>query len=157
MRYEIRFDTEVPADTLRSILAQNFAIDPRRVFIGTLDDRPLDGPPPVVIVTPSAGQQGFGWRLMGDTALADATGLTELELAHLLSQRLGIPSLIDDGTDHPDRWILVTQGGGHGPVITDEDLAEDGDLRIVHALQPIPGAPRLPVVPEHRWDAPPPI
>jgi hypothetical protein len=155
VRYEIRFDAPVPADALQRILAEDFTIPPARVYVGALDDRPIDGEPPVAIAAPPEGQQRFGWVLTGDTDLATATGMTERDLACHLSRRLGLRSLIDDGTADPDRWLLATPEGGCGTVIVDEDAAVDGDLAITHAVEPITGAPELSVVPERRWPAAP--
>ncbi|MFI7157614.1 hypothetical protein [Micromonospora chalcea] len=36
-------------------------------------------------------------------------------------------------------------------MLTDEDAAADGDLRIMHALEPISGEPQLAVVPPPDW------
>jgi len=77
--------------------------------------------------------------------------MSELELARVLSTALGLQALVDDGTQHPDRWVLVARDGTHGRVITDEDAAAAGDLRVEYALEPIPGAPHLRVIPEARW------
>jgi hypothetical protein len=47
--------------------------------------------------------------------------------------------------------LLVSSDGSSGRVIVDEDAAADGDLRVVHALEPINGEPHLTVVPPPEW------
>lgn len=81
----------------------------------------------------SPGQdEGFGWILPVDTELADAAGQGERELAATLARTFGVRALVDDGSIHPDRWLLISTEGSSGRVLTDEDAAADGDLRVVH-------------------------
>ncbi|MCZ7429517.1 hypothetical protein O7607_27535 [Micromonospora sp. WMMA1949] len=103
------------------------------------------------MLTPPDGDEGFGWILTGDTELAAATGLREHDLAVALARAVGVRALVDDGGIHPDRWVLVSADGSSGRVLTDPDAAADGDLRIVHALEPISGEPQLAVVPPPDW------
>jgi hypothetical protein len=145
MRYEIRFDGEVSGYTLRQILVDDFNIAGDQVYMGPVESRPLEGRTPAVIVSPPQRPVGFGWKLIGDEELHQACGLTELELARHLSPQLRLRGLVDDGTADPDLWIMVATDGSTGAVITDEELSEDGDLRVTHALEAIPGAPELPV------------
>jgi len=151
MRYQIHFDGRVEADVLRRALGRRFGIPPSAVYVGRLEDRPVSADRPVAIVTPPEGPGGFGWTLIGDRELAEATRLSELDLARVLAQELNLRALVDDGTAHPDRWILVASDGSHGPVIVDEDAAAEGDLRIDHAQAPIPGEPGLRVIPAPRY------
>jgi len=137
MLYEIRFDDEVHAAGLYRILGQRFGIAPAAIYVGRLEDRPITADRPVVVVTPPEDDEGFGWILTGDAELAEQTQLTELELAKILATGLGVRALVDDGTRHPDRWYLVARDGSYGRVITNEDSADEGDLRIQHALEPI--------------------
>lgn len=106
---------------------------------------------PAAILVPGEEGQGFGTTLNGYAELIETTGMSELELARFLALRLGVRILVDDCTEHPDRWILVAEDGSYGKVITDGDAAEEGDLRIMHATEPIAGAPGLSVVPESNW------
>ena len=151
MRYLIYFDGWVEADALRRALRRRFGIPPSAVYVGRLEDRPVTADRPVVVMTPPEGPGGFGWTLMGDRELAEATGLSELDLARVLTQELNLRALVDDGTKHPDRWILVARDGSHGPVIVDDDAAAGGDLWIDHAEVPIPGEPELRVIPPIRY------
>ncbi|MFG2050859.1 hypothetical protein ACGFIW_25925 [Micromonospora sp. NPDC048935] len=69
-----------------------------------------------------------------------------MELAVTLARAFRVRAVVDDGSLHPDRWRLVRTDGSSGLVLTDEDAAADGSLRIVHALEPIGGEPDLTVV-----------
>lgn len=151
MRYQIHLDGRVETDALRRALGRRFGIPPSAVYVGRLEDRPVTVERPAVVMTPPDGPGGFGWTLMGDRELAEATGVSELDLARVLAQELNLRALLDDGTTHPDRWILVARDGSHGPVIVDEDAAAVGDLRIDHAEVPIPGEPELRVIPPKRY------
>lgn len=103
------------------------------------------------MLTPPDDDEEFGWILTGDRELADATGQNERDLAVTLARTFGVRALVDDGSVHPDRWLLVSSDGSSGRVIVDEDAAADGDLRVVHALEPINGEPHLTVVPPPEW------
>ncbi|TNH26942.1 hypothetical protein FHG89_19720 [Micromonospora orduensis] len=103
------------------------------------------------MLNPPDEDEGFGWVLAGDAALADATGQGERELAVALARTFGVRALVDDGGSYPDRWVLVSTDGSSGRVLTDEDAASDGHLRVVHALEPISGEPQLAVVPPPDW------
>lgn len=151
MRYQIRFERELSADALRRCLSEDFGIPPDAVYVGRTEDRAVDGPRPVAMLNPPDEGEGFGWILTGDAELADATGQGERELAATLARTFGVRALVDDGSIHPDRWLLVSIDGSSGRVITDEDAAADGDLRIVHALEPISGEPQLAVVSPPDW------
>ncbi|MEU4791463.1 hypothetical protein AB0F95_17340 [Micromonospora tulbaghiae] len=150
MRYQIHFDAELPADALRRFLLTEYGVAPEAVYVGRIEDRAVDDPRPAAMLTPPDEDEGFGWILTGDTELADATGLREHDLAVTLARAFGVRALVDDGGVHPDRWVLVSADGSSGRVLTDSDAA-DGDLRIVHALEPINGEPQLAVVPPPDW------
>ncbi|GAA4562724.1 hypothetical protein GCM10023176_05060 [Micromonospora coerulea] len=151
MRYEIHFEDELPAEALRRFLHQDYGIAPEAVYVGRIEDRSADDPRPVAMLTPPDEDEGFGWILTGDIELADATGQNERDLAATLARTFGVRALVDDGSIHPDRWLLVSTDGSSGRVIIDEDAAADGDLRVVPALEPIGGEPQLAVVPPPDW------
>lgn len=151
MQYQIHFEGELPADALRRFLHQEYGVAPEAVYVGRIEDRAADDPRPVAMLTPPDEDEGFGWILTGDTELLDATGQGERDLAVTLARTFGVRALVDDGSIHPDRWLLVSTDGSSGRVLTDEDAAADGDLRIVHALEPISGEPQLAVVPPPDW------
>ncbi|MCO1617932.1 hypothetical protein ACGFKZ_08280 [Micromonospora tulbaghiae] len=151
MRYRIHFDAELPADALRAFLLLQYGVAPEAVYVGRIEDRAVDDPRPVAMLNPPDQDKGFGWILTGDTELADATGLREHDFAVTLTRAFGVRALVDDGGIHPDRWVLVSADGSSGRVLTDCDAAADGDLRIVHALEPISGEPQLVVVPPPDW------
>ncbi|MEU7750432.1 hypothetical protein [Micromonospora sp. NPDC049171] len=146
MVYQIQFEKEIPAATLRRFLQDSYGIAPGGVYVGRIADRQVDDPRPVAMFTPPDHDEEFGWVLVGDTELADATGQDELELAVALARAFGVRAVVDDGSLYPDRWRLVSTDGSSGLVLTDEDAAADGSLRIVHALEPIAGEPDLTVV-----------
>ncbi|EWM63802.1 MULTISPECIES: hypothetical protein [unclassified Micromonospora] len=151
MRYWIHFEAELPADALRRFLLTEYGVAPESVYVGRVEDRAVDDPRPVAMLTPPDADEGFGWILTGDTELAAATDHGERDLAVTLAREFGVRALVDDGGIHPDRWVLVSVDGSSGRVLTDEDAAADGDLRIVHALEPISGEPQLAVVPPPDW------
>ncbi|WP_406070331.1 hypothetical protein [Micromonospora sp. NBC_01638] len=147
MRYQIHFQGELPADALRRFLSEEFGVSPDAVYVGRIEDRAVDDPRPVAMLNPPDNDEEFGWILTGDTELADATGQGERELAATLARTFGVRALADYGSIYPDRWVLVSTDGSSGRVLTDEDAAADGHLRVVHALEPISGEPQLVVVP----------
>ncbi|MFI7575902.1 hypothetical protein [Micromonospora sp. NPDC049497] len=151
MRYEIHFENELPAEALRRFLYQEYGITPEALYVGRIEDRAVDDPRPVAMLIPPDEDEGFGWILTGDTELADATAQNERDLAVTLARTFGVRALVDDGSIHPDRWLLVSTDGSSGRVTIDEDAAADGDLRVVHALEPISGEPHLAVVPPPDW------
>ncbi|MEU8207578.1 hypothetical protein AB0B85_00100 [Micromonospora sp. NPDC049044] len=151
MVYQIQFEGEIRAAELRRFLADNYGIAPAAIYVGRIADRSADDPRPVAMFTPPEDDEEFGWVLIGDTELADATGLGERELAVALARAFRIRALVDDGSFYPDRWLLVSTDGSTGRVRTDEDAAADGNLRILYALEPIRGEPQLAVVPPRDW------
>lgn len=151
MRYQLRFDGTVTTDALGRALGRRFGIPQWTIYVGRLEDRPMTAEKPTVIVTPPEGGEHFGWILMGDQELAEASQLSELDLARFLAEQLNVRCLVDDGTSDPDRWILVSRDGSYGPVVVDEDAAAEGDLRIDHAQSPIAGEPELRVVPPRQY------
>ncbi|MFG1836825.1 hypothetical protein ACGFH8_00165 [Micromonospora sp. NPDC049175] len=146
MVYQIQFEKEIPAARLRQFLQDSYGIAPAGIYVGRVADRPADDPRPVAMFTPPDHDEEFGWVLVGDTELADATGQDEVELAVTLARAFGVRAVVDDGSLYPDRWRLVSTDGSSGLVLTDEDAAAAGSLRIVHALEPIAGEPDLTVV-----------
>ncbi|MGV9213973.1 hypothetical protein ACTFTM_19125 [Micromonospora sp. RB23] len=151
MIYQIQFEQEIPAAALRTFLMKSYGIAPEAVYVGRTADRSPDDPRPVAMFTPPESGERFGWTLTGDTDLADATGQGELDVAIALARAFGVRAVVDDGSIHPDIWRLVSTDGSNGLVLTDEDAAATGDLRIVQALEPISGEPQLPVVPMPDW------
>ncbi|MET8044900.1 hypothetical protein ABZU25_29055 [Micromonospora sp. NPDC005215] len=151
MRYQIHFERELPAEALRRFLREVYGIAPDAVYVGRIADRAVDDPRPVVMLNPPDEDEEFGWILTGDNELADATGQDERELAENLARTFGVRAFVDDGGIYPDRWVLVSADGSSGRVLTDEDAAADGHLRVVHALEPISGEPHLAVVPPPDW------
>ncbi|MFC0007779.1 hypothetical protein [Micromonospora siamensis] len=147
MLYEIHFEEELPAQRLRQVLRERYGIRPQDVYCGRIEDRSPGEPRPVVMCTPPREGESFGWLLIGDRELFEATGQDEWELATALAPVFGVRALVDDHSSHPDRWILVAADGSSGLVLTDEE----GELRIRYALEPISGEPGLTVVPPVQW------
>ncbi|MFG3555931.1 hypothetical protein ACGGAQ_16275 [Micromonospora sp. NPDC047557] len=151
MIYQIQFEREIPPAALRTFLKESYGIAPEAVYVGRIADRSPDDPRPVAMFTPPDDDEQFGWTLIGDTELADVTGQGELDLAIALARAFRVRAVVDDGSVYPDRWLLVSTDGSSGRVLTDEDAAAVGYLRIVHALEPISGEPQIPVVPAPDW------
>ncbi|RQX00054.1 hypothetical protein DLJ59_22780 [Micromonospora inaquosa] len=151
MRYQIHFEQEVPAGALCRFLTEGYGISPDAVYVGRVEDRAVDDPRPVAMLSAPLEDEEFGWILTGDTDLADAIGQGERELAVTLARTFGVRALVDDGSIYPSRWLLVGTDGSSGRVLIDEDAAADGHLRVVHALEPISGEPHLAVVPPPDW------
>ncbi|MDG9674576.1 hypothetical protein [Micromonospora sp. DH14] len=151
MRYQIHFEQELPAGALCRFLNESYGISPDAVYVGRVEDRAVDDPRPVAMLSPPPQDEEFGWILTGDTDLADATGQGDRELAITLARAFGVRALVDDGSIYPNRWLLVSTDGSSGCVIIDEDAAADGHLRVVHALEPINAEPHLAVTPPPKW------
>lgn len=147
MVYRIQFEKEIPAAALLRFLQDSYGIAPGEIYVGRVVDRSVDDPRPVAMFTPPDHDEEFGWVLVGGTELADATGQHELELAVTLARAFQVRVVVDDGSIFPDRWRLISTDGSSGLVRTDEDAAVEGNLRIMHALEPISGEPDLTVVP----------
>ena len=86
MRYRIHFEAELPADAVRAFLLTEYGVAPESVYVGRIEDRAVDDPRPVAMLTPPGGNEGFGWILNGDTELAAATGHGERDLAVTLAR-----------------------------------------------------------------------
>ena len=141
MTYGIYFDSAASAEALRQALQTVYDVPAELVYVGPaeqLNSHP--GPDPIVLITPADGP--FGHELSAGEKLRDLTRATELELAEAICRVARTRALIDDGSVVPDYWILVTADGSHGRVLTDPDR---DDLTIRYALEPIAGAPELPV------------
>ncbi len=157
MDYGIYFEYEVPTERLRQALHTAYGIPGRAVAVGSLEQvAAAGGPRPMVLVSPTgAGAATYGWELSAGQDFAEATGASPIQVAATLSSALGVRILVDDGTDDPERWILITPEGGQDPVRIDP--AAD-TLTILNADVPISGAPEIPAHsapdasarPEHR-------
>ncbi|MFI7157613.1 hypothetical protein [Micromonospora chalcea] len=101
MRYWIHFEAELPADALRRFLLTEYGVAPESVYVGRVEDRAVDDPRPVAMLTPPDADEGFGWILTGDTELAAATDHGERELAVTLAREFGVWALVDDGSIPP--------------------------------------------------------
>lgn len=151
MRYEIRFDDETSLEDLRQALRARFGVNPDTVRMGPWMAGPDTRPPVAMLIPPEDAAAGFAWILVADEDLANACHLGERDLARTLAVDLEHRCLVDDGTTQPDRWILIAHDGSFGAVIVDEDAAAEGDLRVLHALEPIGGEPDLLVIPARHW------
>jgi len=149
--YHLYFDSRTAPDRLRDEMRARYGVEPDRVFVGRLEDIAAQGGSrPMVLITSSDADGPFGWELSAGADLAALTGETELELGRNVCRALQTRALVDDGTAYPDYWFLIVRDGSYGRVMTDPD-ADDGELRIMHALEPITGEPDLPVVPPPAW------
>ena len=147
MTYGIYFDSVTPAEALRQALHTVYGVPPELVYVGPYEELPdHPGPDPVALITPVDGP--FGHEFSGGARLQELTHAPELELARSLCRAAGTRALVDDGSVAPDYWFLVAADGSYGRVQTDPD--GDG-LTILYALEPIAGAPELPVVPPPDW------
>lgn len=141
MTYGIYFDRGTSADTLRRALHAVYGVPLELVYAGpydALNDHP--GPDPVALITPVDGQ--FGHELSGGERLRELTRATELDVARAICRVARTRALVDDGSPAPDYWLLVTADGSYGRVQTDPD---SDALAILYALEPIGGAPELPI------------
>ena len=147
MTYGIYFDSGAPAEALRQALHTVYNVPPELVYAGSHDGlNDYSGPNPLALITPAGGQ--FGHEFSAGDKLQELTKATELELAQALCRVARTRALLDDGSPAPDYWYLVTADGSYGRVQTDPD---NDDLTILYALEPISGAPDLPIVPPPDW------
>jgi hypothetical protein len=136
VRYGIYLHGDTPVEALRQALHSVYGVPPSAVHLGRPD------PDPIAVIAPAGGQ--FSHELRAGDRLADLTRATQLELARAICLATGSRALVDDGTLEPASWILVTADGSRGRVRTDP--AADG-LIVLYAVEPIAGAPDLPVGP----------
>jgi hypothetical protein len=147
MSYGIYFDTRTSAEALRQALHAVYSVPLELVYVGPYEElNAYPGPDPVALITPAGGE--FGHELSAGDKLQELTKATELELAQAICRVARSRALLDDGSPAPDYWYLVTSDGSYGRVQTDPDSDE---LTILYALEPISGAPDLPVVPPPDW------
>ena len=147
MTYGIYFDSGTPAGDLRQALHTVYNVAPDLIYVGPYQDlNAYPGPDPVALITPADGP--FGHELTGGAALRELTKATPLELAQAICRVARTRALLDDGGPAPDYWFLVAADGSYGRVMIDPD---NDALTILHALEPIAGAPELPVVPPPDW------
>ncbi|MCO8275392.1 hypothetical protein M1L60_32905 [Actinoplanes sp. TRM 88003] len=99
-----------------------------------------------MLITPVDGP--FGHELTGGAVQRELNRATPLELAQAICRVARTRALLDDGGPAPDYWFLVAADGSYGRVMIDPDR---DDLTILHALEPIVGAPELPVLPPPDW------
>ncbi|WP_305787353.1 hypothetical protein [Symbioplanes lichenis] len=147
MTYGIYFASETPGESLRQALHDLYEVPPSLVYVGpyeALNDHP--GPDPIALITPREGP--FGQELSGSGQLGQLVKVSPLELARALCRAARTRALMDEGGPAPDYWFLVTADGSYGRVMTDPD---SDDLTILHAMEPIAGAPELAVVPPPDW------
>ncbi|WP_306216068.1 hypothetical protein [Actinoplanes sp. RD1] len=104
------------------------------------------GDPPIAFIPPLEGP--FAQELSGSDKLSELVKVSALELARALCRAVRTRALVDGGGPAPDYWLLVTADGSYGRVMADPD---SDDLTILHAMEPIAGAPELPVVPPPDW------
>lgn len=143
--FALAYEGDLDPDLLIRALGE-LDVPAARLLIGDFDpDAGREGP--AVWLKP--GQPGIPYStvLDGHFEGEQPPHRSPLEWARLLTPQLGVRCLVDDGTSHPDRYYLVTPQGGWGTVVVDEDAADEGELRIDHALTPIEGAPELEVRP----------
>lgn len=152
MSYEVNFDSRTSAQRVGEVIAQRYGIDPDQIYVGDLDGLAAHGRPADVIVTPAPeGNPYFTCQLQASDLLAEATGgITELELASQLCQELDTRAIVADGGMADTVWMLVTADGWHGRVVVDDRLDDEGFV-ILHAYQPIPTEPDIPVVDPPEW------
>jgi hypothetical protein len=148
MSYGIYFDSVTSPEALRSALHILYDVPTSLIYVGPyelLKDHP--GPDPIALITDSATGQ-FRQELSAGDALAERTGATELELAQAICRLAHTRALVEEGSPAPDYWFLVAADGSYGRVKTDPDT--DG-LIVLHAREPIPAEPDLPVEPPPDW------
>lgn len=153
MSHEVHLDSRTSAERVQELLCTAYGIDPALFYVGDLAD--YSGPRLIAYVTPApAGDPYFGCLLGGGAEFAEAIGgMSELELATVLCRELGTRAIVDDGGDAGTVWMLVTADGWHGRVVVDDDRLDEDGFVILHAYQPIPSEPDVPVVEPPEWQA----
>ena len=151
--YEIHFDSRTPAARIAEVLCHRYDLDPALVYVGDLAD--YSGPRLTAYVTPATTEvDGFACVFGAGETLAEAAGhVTELELTTVLCREAGTRAIIPDGGMAGSVWMLVTADGWHGRVVVDDDRLDDGDFVILHAYQPVPTEPDIPVVEPPEWQS----
>lgn len=152
MSIAILFEASTPPLVVRDALVLLYGLDPGRIAIlprGGLAS--YAGPDPLVLITLPEGASGFELELEAGGEFSAIAGASELEIARRVCDRLGVRALVDDGSIYPNYWCLVTRHGSCGRVFVDPAAADEGELRVLYALEPIGGEPELPVIPPADW------
>lgn len=147
----IYFESTTSPEALRSALVRLYGLNPEQVHVMPPEGLAgYNGPDLLVLIHPAEGA-GFGVELDGGEELLKIAGGDEIDIARRVCTALGCRALVDDGSDYPDYWILVTRDGSYGRVCTDPDAADNGVLQIVYAFEPIAGEPDLEVHAPPEW------
>jgi hypothetical protein len=147
MDYSIYFDSRLNTDQLRTAITKLYDIPSASIYVGAADDLPSHaGPDPIIVIYRSEHETGYDCEFgAGEPFATIAQHITEFELAQKLCEATGTSALIDGGEINPDAWLFIDQHGNIGPVIIDEDAADEGIIVIHHATTEIPGHPEITV------------
>ncbi|GLY31763.1 hypothetical protein [Kineosporia sp. NBRC 101731] len=147
--YELLYDGAVDPRTLIDSLAE-LGVPADRVMTEPYDPSSGDGLPAVMLERGEPGVD-FSTVVQVFAELVAGTSLCPLEWAQFLTPKLARRCLVDDDTQQPNRWYLVTPEGGCGVVHVHGDDADEGRIRFLYATTPIAGAPEIPVRAEPDW------
>lgn len=153
MDFLINFASTVPPARVKEAVLAQWALAPAAVFAGTATQFDEYEGPKLIALIRSGTHPGsdFDTELGAGQEFADFVGgLSELHVTTVLCKAIGARALIPDGGRSGQTWMLVTEGGWHGRVVLRDDT--DDAMVIDHALQPVPGAPEIPVHDPPEWE-----
>lgn len=152
MSIAIWFEGSAPPFAVRDAVVALYGLDPERVAV-LPPDGPVGyaGPDPIVLITLPERASGFNLQLVAGREFTAIAQVSALVIARQVCRQLGVRALVDDDSVYPDYWYLVTRDGSYGRVFVDPDAADDSEMLILYAFEPIDGEPELPVVPLPDW------
>ncbi|MCC3762902.1 hypothetical protein K3N28_07430 [Glycomyces sp. TRM65418] len=145
--YTIVFIEPVNLSFLVEAVSAAFSVPPEQIEIW--NGRNFTAPvaePVIAQVAVGSGPGAFA-EFVGFDAFAEHTGEPEvLAVAVELATRLKRRVVFGPESAEEFRWTLVAADGSHGRVVVDSEQLDDGVLAVIGAVEPIAGAPDLPLI-----------
>jgi hypothetical protein len=144
--YTIVFIEPVELDALAAAVADAFAIPREQIELWDGDHfaAPVSGP--VIAQVALASGPGYA-EFVGFDAFAAHAGNPELlAVAAALATRVKRRVVFGPSSAEDYRWTLVAADGSHGTVVPDSGQLDKGAISILGAVEPIAGAPDLPLL-----------
>lgn len=145
--YTVTFIEPVDLETLARSVAEAFAITQGQIEIWNGQDFAAPVVEPVIAQVATGSGPGAFAEFIGFDAFAEHTGAPDhLQVAVELATRVKKRAIFPPESAEDYRWTLVTADGSHGKVVIDSNKLDDGTIVVLGAVEPIEGAPDLPLV-----------
>jgi L-ascorbate metabolism protein UlaG (beta-lactamase superfamily) len=145
--YTIVFIEPVELNALAQAVSEAFAVprDQIEVWNGRNFTAPVTEPA-IAQIAVGSGPGAFAEFVAFD-AFAEHTGSPDhLSVAVELATRMKKRVVFGPESAEEFRWTLVAADGTHGNVVVDSEQLDDGAIAILGAVEPIEGAPDLPLI-----------